>query len=116
MRSGWTPSLVPDAGDVTVYIVEDNFGKSGRCYRETETEYADLENTIKDLISGQYSDPVRVISFNTSEGWSADVSGDVAQEIQRRHDLLGEDVPSHLQGFVDDHAGYARQLTLRLVR
>lgn len=116
MRSGWTPSIVPDAGDVTVYIVEDDFGKSGRCYRETETEYADLENTIKDLISGQYNDPIRVISFNTAERWSADVSADIAEEIQRRHDVMGEPVPLHLQEFVESYAPPAGQLSLRLVR
>ena len=116
MRSGWTLSLVPDAGDITVYIVEDDFGRNGRVYRETDLENADLETTITDLISGQFKDPARVIAFNTAERWSADVSEDIAREIQRRHDIIAEDVPSHLQGFVDDHAGYARQLTLRLVR
>ncbi|CAN5193229.1 hypothetical protein BH10PSE11_BH10PSE11_08360 [soil metagenome] len=116
MRSGWTPSIVPNDRDVTVYLVEDDFGKSGRSYRETEVGHEDLETVIKDLISGQYNSPIRVIGFNTAEGWSQDVSEDVAREIQRRHDLMGEDVPSSLQGFVDDHVGYARQLTLRLVR
>ena len=116
MRSGWTPSLVPDAGDVTVYIVEDDFGKSGRCYREAETEYADLENTIKDLISGQFNEPIRVISFNTAERWSADVSSDIAEEIQRRYDVMGQPVPLHLQEFVESYAPPARQLSLRLVR
>ena len=115
MRSWWTPSIVPDTGDVTVYIVEDDHGRSGRSYRETDVEKSDLETTISDLISGQFNNPIRVISFNTAERWSADVSTDIAQEIQRRYDLLGEDIPSHLQGFVD-YVGYARQLSLRLVR
>jgi hypothetical protein len=39
---------------------------------------ADLETTITDLMSGQYSDPVRVIAFNTSEHWAEDASEDVA--------------------------------------
>jgi hypothetical protein len=116
MRSGWTPSVVPNDRDMTVFIVEDDFGMAGRAYRETDAENADLETTIEDLISGQYNDPIRVVSFNTAEGWSQDVSEDIAREIQRRHDIIGEDPPSHLQGFIDDHVGYARQLTLRLVR
>ena len=116
MRSSWTPSIVPNDGDVTVYLVEDDFGKSGRCYREAEVGHEDLETVIKDLISGQYNNPVRVISFNTAEGWSQDVSEDIALEIQRRHDLIGEDLPSTIQSFVDDHVRYDRQLTLRLVR
>jgi hypothetical protein len=43
-------------------------------YSET-SERADLETTITDLITGQYDRPVRVVAFNTAEGWSADVSG-----------------------------------------
>lgn len=115
MRSGWTPSLVPDPGDVTVYIVEDDFGRIGRAYRETDVEKADLETTIQDLISGQFNDPIRVVSFNTAERWSADVSEDIAREIQRRHDIIGEPVPAHLQDFIDSYTEHARQFALRLV-
>lgn len=116
MRSGWTPSIVPNGHNETVYIVEDDFGRSGRCFRETEIGCEDLESTIKDLISGEYNDPVRVVAFNIAEGWAQDVSEDIAREIQRRHDLLAEDVPSHIQRFVERHAGHERQFTLRLVR
>lgn len=42
MRSGSTPSLMPNSGDVTVYIVEDDFERIGRAYRETDGEKADL--------------------------------------------------------------------------
>lgn len=115
MRSGWTPSIVPNDRDATVYIVEDDFGKVGRCYRETEVGFEDLETTIKDLISAQYNDPIRVVSFNTAEGWSRDVSEDIAQEIQRRHDVIGEPLPAHLVDFVEAHTGDVRQLALRLV-
>lgn len=116
MRSAWTPSVVPNAGDVTVYIVEDDFGHNGRAYRETDVEQADLETTLEDLISGQFNDPIRVVAFNTSEEWSRDVSADIAQEIQRRHDIVGEPLPAHLQDFVDSYTGPVRQLSLRLVR
>ena len=29
-RSGWTPSIVPNGNDQTVYIVLDDFGRIGR--------------------------------------------------------------------------------------
>ncbi|WIG50989.1 MAG: hypothetical protein OJF48_001906 [Afipia sp.] len=115
MRSGWTPSLVPDPGDVTVYIVEDDFGRIGRAYRETDVEKADLETIIQNLITGQFNDPIRVVSFNTAERWSADVSEDIAREIQRRHDIIGEPVPAHLQDFIDSYTEHDRQFALRLV-
>ena len=79
----WTPSIVPGV-DETVYLVVEDFGKLGRAYRETDVERCDLETTIQDLIGGQYSNPIRVVSFNTAERWSQDVSEDIAREIQRR--------------------------------
>jgi len=66
-------------------------------------------------MAGEYSDPVRVIGFNTAERWSEDVSEDVARKIRRRFDLQAADVPSGLQDFVELHEGHHRQLALRLV-
>jgi hypothetical protein len=111
----WSPSIVPNGTDQTVYLVLDDFGgRLGRAYRETSIEYADLETTISDLIGGQYSDPVRVVAFNTADHWSEDVSEDVAREIMRRIGLAGEKLPPLLEGFIDRHLGTERQLTLRL--
>ena len=51
----WTPSIVPnDEDDHDVYIVVDDFGRNGRCYRETDVEDTDLETVIEDLLDGQY--------------------------------------------------------------
>jgi hypothetical protein len=54
---------------------------------------AELETVILDLLEGQYKDPVRVVSLNTAEKWSQDVSADVAREIRQRCDLQLPDVP-----------------------
>jgi hypothetical protein len=62
--------------------------------------------------SGQYSDPVSVVAFNTAEGWSADASEDVAREILRRVDRAGDDLAPSIAEFVETHAGPARQLRL----
>jgi hypothetical protein len=70
LRMGnWTPSIVP-SDDQTVYLVVDDFGKHGCAWRETGVEDTDLETVITDMLEGQYSSPVRVVGFNTSEGWS----------------------------------------------
>ena len=115
-KSNWTPSIVPDGDDQNVYLVVDDFGRNGRAYRETDVENADLETVIIDLLDGQYKNPIRVVAFNTAEGWSQDVSGDVADELRRRCDLQLRDVPSSLSDFVERHAGHVdRQLALRLV-
>ena len=114
MRRNWTPSIVPNGHDQTFYIVVNNYGTLGPAFAETDVGEADLETTITDLMSGQYSDPVRVVAFNTTEHWSEDASEDVAQEIMRRLDLAGGAQPSSLAAFVDSHIGPDRQLTLRL--
>jgi hypothetical protein len=77
-----TSSLVPHF-DVTVHIVLDDVGKVGRAYRETDEEDTTLGSVVDDLLSGQFNNPVRVVAFNTSEGWSRDVSEDVAREVVR---------------------------------
>jgi hypothetical protein len=114
-RTGWTPSIVPKGDDQNVYLVVDDLGRNGRVYRETDVEAADLETVILDLLEGQYKNPIRVVAFNTFEGWSQDVSTDIAQELRRRCDLQLRDVPSNLEDFVQRHDGQLdRQLTLRL--
>jgi hypothetical protein len=50
--------------------VVNDFGRRGGAYCETDVEATDLETVIQDLLDGQYSNPVRVGSFNTAEGWS----------------------------------------------
>jgi len=115
MHSGWTPPLVPKGYDKTVYIVEDDFGKLGRIYRETEANDAGAETIIADLLSGRYNNPIRIVAFNTLENWSQDASRDIAHEIQQLCDIHGQDVPEHIRDFVEMHTGPARQLTLRLV-
>ena len=115
-RTGWTPSIVPNGADQTVYLVVDRFGALGVAYRETDVVRTDLETTITDLMSGQFNDPVRVVAFNTLEHWAQDVSKDIALEIRSRCDIDGHDVPETLRDFVDSYAGPDRQLTLRLAK
>jgi len=79
-----SPSIAPYGGQDT-YLVLDNFGgKLGRAWREINEDEADRETVISNLLTGQYSDPVRVIAFNITEGWSRDVSLDIADEVRRR--------------------------------
>ena len=114
MRRSGTPSIVPGGTDQTVYFAHDHLGRLGRSYRETDEDRADLKSVITDLMSGQCNNPVRVVAFNTAERWAEDAPEDVAQEIMRRLDLAGGELPSSLEGFVERHLGAERQLTLRL--
>ena len=115
-KSNWTPSIVPGGGenDQTVYLVADDFGKVGRAWRETDYEASDLETIVQDLLTGQYSNPIRVIAFNTAERWSEDVSEDVAHELRRRCDLQARDIPFYLQDFTDRYEGRYHDVQLPL--
>src|SRR6476646_2598281 len=81
----------------------DAFGaRLGRAWRETEEERANLE-TVNDLLEGQYSNPVRIVAFNTAENWSHDVSEDIAHELGRRIALERRDVIPELEDFLERH-------------
>jgi len=61
MRS--SPSIIPDDADRDIYLVLDDFGRLGRAWRETdESAAADRDALIRDLLVGQYRNPVRSIS------------------------------------------------------
>jgi hypothetical protein len=113
-KPNWTPSIVPNENDQTFYLVADDFGKPGRAWVESDYETTDLETVIQDLLTGQYTNPIRVIAFNTAERWSEDVSADVAQELRRRCDLQMRDVPFFLQDFTDRYEGRYRDVQLPL--
>src|SRR6266404_7530048 len=83
-RTGWTPSLAPKGDDPTVYLVVDDFGRNGRIFREADIEATDLDTVAADLLDGQYKNSLRVVALNTAEGWSQDVSSEIAQELRRR--------------------------------
>jgi len=80
------PRLVPDQQTDDVYLVVSDFAKLGVVYLETDTSKADRATVIRNLMTGEYQKPVRVIAFNTTQGWSRDVSEDIAREILARVD------------------------------
>jgi len=67
------------AFSVTVYIVLNDFGPLGRAYVETDETHANDATIIEKILSGQYTQPLRVVAFNTVEGWARDVTEDIAR-------------------------------------
>ena len=94
-----SPSIAPGS-DRDIYLVLDDLGRAGRAWRETDLEDSDREMLNADLLEDQYKNPLRVIAFNTAEGWSRDASEDVAREIQQRCADRMIEVPATLQAFV----------------
>ena len=75
-----TPPLAPKLSDNVIHIVLNDFcEKLGRAFLETDEAEADEFTIVSKIISGEYSNPVRVVAFNTAEDWSRDVTEDIAR-------------------------------------
>ncbi|MFI5224808.1 MAG: hypothetical protein WBZ28_02020 [Pseudolabrys sp.] len=99
--------LVPGqpADDVTVHIVLNYFGsRLGRTYCEYE---ADQETIIESILNGQYSHPIRVVAFNTAEGWARDVTKDIARAVLDRARKDDRPIAKGAQAFLEDALGVA---------
>ena len=70
---------------------------------------------ITDLMTGQYSDPVRVVAFNTAEGWSRDATNDIADELAKWYSERDREIPPNLEDFIRRHrTAKSEQLSLPL--
>jgi hypothetical protein len=98
------PRPLPErSDDVTIYLVLNDYGKLGSAYVETDSAEADRETIIRNFLSGQYGNAVRVVAFSTAEGWSWDVSEDIAREILQRAMGAGENLGEDTKRFIDRH-------------
>jgi hypothetical protein len=94
------PSIVPETSDRDVYLVLDDFGSLlGQAWRETGEDDTERATLIANLLDGQYRNPTRIIAFNTTEGWSRDVSEDLADELAERCAESGH-VPRSMEDFL----------------
>lgn len=91
------------APDRTIHVVV----LRGRYYAERKDCETDLKSTIVDIVAGQITEAVSVYAFNPVEGWSRDVSEDVARACARRwsEEYPGEKMPDDLRGFIERHCG-----------
>ncbi|MDE5452152.1 hypothetical protein GWE18_04575 [Bradyrhizobium sp. CSA112] len=115
MRTSFgTPSIVPDGGEPDVYVVEHDPGIPGRVWGGVDSRTTGFESVVMDLLTGQYTKPIRVVAFNVAGGWCRDASVEVAYELRRRCDLQLRDIPFFLQDFVDRYEGRYRDVQLPL--
>jgi hypothetical protein len=95
-----SPSIAPNGLERDVYLVLDDFGSLGRVWRETDEAGTNRTWMIRNLLEGQYANPVRIVAFNTAEGWSRDVTLDVADELRRSYPEFDE-VPASVLRFLE---------------
>jgi len=53
------------------------------------------------LLSGQYRHPLRVVAFNTADGWARDVSADIARKVLNSALELDHELPAAVRDFVE---------------
>src|SRR5947209_20542378 len=95
-----SPSIVPGI-DRDTCLVLDDFGPIGRAWSEIDVEDTDFETVITNLLDGRFNNPVRVVAFNTAEGWSRDISEVVALELRVRCANQERELPESLQRLVE---------------
>jgi hypothetical protein len=93
-------SIAPHGPDQDTYMVVDDFGSLGRAWRETDEAGANRATLVRNLLDGQYESPVRIVAFNTAEGWSRDVTVDIADELRRRY-VEFDEVPELVLTFLE---------------
>ena len=57
--------------DVDVHLVLCRFGRAGLAYVETDPTEADATTVVRNLLYGQYGEPLRVVAVNVEGGWSS---------------------------------------------
>ncbi len=91
---------MPPEHDVTTYLL---VGQLGPALREIGLVEGDRETIVRNLISGQYPNALRVVVLNTAEGSSRDVSDDIAFEVLDRAFEADETLTDGTKRFIDRH-------------
>jgi len=73
-------SIVPEAGHVT-YLLLDELQNYGPVWREMSADEANETTIVQWIIEGQIERPLKIVAFNTEDGWSRDVTRGIATKL-----------------------------------
>ena len=73
-------SIVPTTENTT-YLLVDEIGEYGNLWREMSYDETNEATIVHWIIEGQVNRPVKVVAFNAEEGWSRDVTHDIASRL-----------------------------------
>ncbi|MGY3468897.1 hypothetical protein ACVW0I_005768 [Bradyrhizobium sp. LM6.11] len=81
----------------------------------TDEQDTDRDTIVRDLLSGQYTYPVRIVAFNAVEGHARDATSEIADALAKAAAENGEITPA-LQAFIEANATrpFGLQLALPL--
>jgi hypothetical protein len=95
-----SPSIAPQATEQDIYLVLEDFGILGRAWCETDEAGSNRATLVRNLLDGQYENPVRIVAFNIAEGWCRDATIDIADELRIRYAQYNE-VPEAVLEFLE---------------
>ena len=93
-------SCLPGPNQATYLVLDEFGGRIGRAWCETDEDTTDRETLIFNLLSGEYKNPVRIVAFNSAQGWCRDVTVDIADELRRRY-IEFDEVPEAVLAFLE---------------
>lgn len=79
-----------------------DFGKFGTAFVETPSVMTERE-VVEGILHGQYDRPLGVIAFDVDEGWSRDVSEDIAGLVVEKARAEERTMPEGARAFVEKH-------------
>lgn len=98
--------------DITVHLVYVDFGKLGIEIVGTDPALASEKTIIDNVMSGEYMGAVvKIVAFNHFEGWSRDVTEDIAIECLNRLEP-GESIRRDLLEFIEAHTDFISAVPL----
>ena len=98
------PSIVPEpTHESDLHFVLCDFGVCGRAYIETDPEAADRGAVVRNIITGQYRRPLKVIALHPDGRWR-DVSRGIAQDVTAAAARSGESLPDDTRQFLAEMA------------
>ncbi len=100
------PSIVPDIAS-THYFVLDDLGEYGCLFHERREHETSEATVIRHLIEGQFERPLKVVAFNAEEGWSRDVSVEIANKVLEKVESEQRAVTSATRAFLEEHLGFS---------
>lgn len=114
MRS--SPSIVPiDRLDRDIFLVLEDFGvRAGCAWREVDEQDTSRETVLRDIVSGQYAYPLRVVAFNPIDGWSRDATEEIADALVKRSAEGGVELPQPVLAFIQANSSYPVDTQLAL--
>jgi hypothetical protein len=59
----------------------DEIGEFGNVWREMAEGEANEATIVRWIIEGQFSRPIRIVAFDTDDGWSHDMTRNIAAKL-----------------------------------